>query len=269
MSRVLLVDITNVYVAAHAKLGHLKRSDGYSTGGLYNTVRMVEAMKREAKADRVYLCFEDSGVVERLKINPEYKQDRDRSRPLWHEDHQEQLQRWALASGYILAYVAGGEADDAIATITIEEAGKKGNHVTIMSKDHDFRRLLGYGEVYIRARSSDQPYGFYDFQVEHGFPANRYFDYLCLAGDASDNVRGHFKPTDARAIIEQFPTWEDALASEPCTSIAGELAMNRALMAWKLGPLCVEEPIERDEEQLRAWYQEMEMSSMLKAMETA
>jgi 5'-3' exonuclease len=133
-----------------------------------------------------------------------------------------------------------------------------------MSKDHDFKRLLSYGDVFIRARSSDPVYDENSFFEEYGFHSHRYFDYLCLAGDASDNVQGVVPAKTAKSLVSSFPDgWNDLLAHLNPEFIA-RVTMNRAVMAWKLGPLTSERAIERDEEGLRAWYKGMEFKSMIK-----
>lgn len=192
MGNVLVIDGTMLYHATHAKMSHLKRSDGESTGAAYGFIRSVEHSMRRFEADRVAIAFDEQGGVERKrKALPEYKADRTGESP-WHKtdrlDHADVLARYLWSRGICGISCERGEADDAIGKFwerVREELPS--SYVVVLSRDHDFDQLLDSRTM--RSWLSNAPVRTKgDFEREFGFPPSMYADWLALFGDPTDNV---------------------------------------------------------------------------------
>lgn len=251
-----------VYKAADSKMAHLRTSEGRSSGGLFGFIRSIEAMqdKLRISSERVNVAFEDRGAVARRQaIQPDYKADRDHAVPFWREAHRGACERWALASGYTVMTMPQGEADDCIASRAWEiSAIWPDDNVVIMSRDHDFKKLLSL-RVYILFRPDENPYTIGTFLTEYGFDPQFYLDYCALAGDSSDNVKGLVSGAEARKII-----LEPELLAEWHNTSEG-FKRNLSVLGFHEGDLeKVSHPGGPDLIELADLYREWEFASLLK-----
>jgi hypothetical protein len=274
----LYVDVPNVYMAAKSKLGHLRTSKGYNTGGLYGTVRSINAMSKRFDPEQIFLAFEGvDSAIERRRIYPEYKGDRDRSRVFWDEDHLDMIQRWGFLYGCYIAQETESEADDMIAwAVRRCSMAFPDVYQVIMSKDHDMKRLLATSNIAICPGVSEPCYEESDFQQEHGFSARHYGAYLALAGDATDNLEAACSAKTARMIMDFFMTQmelgsqedRDRFILDTLTDAQRDvLDRNIRVLKWrdrKPEPWRVDEVPDVD---LASWYELVEFKSMLKEMD--
>lgn len=267
MNVLLAVDVSNVYKASDSKLRHLKRSDGYSTGGLYGTLRSIHALiKRFPLGTQVVMAFDGkNGAQRRVDMDPAYKADRDRSTPFWYRDHRQDLMDVALYSGWHVVDMEGYEADDCIAAVVRAWVRDPDNNAVIMSADHDFKQLLVDHNVCIRRKADDVGHTGKDFYEEHGFGPERYWEYLALVGDASDNIQGIYTPNQAKIILASNLTWKDILEKHDEQENA-VLSRNAEMVRFHdVQPVLSQEPM-RTDAKLREWYARFEMNSMIKAL---
>lgn len=262
----LLVDISNIYAANQSKLGHLHRGDGYSTGGLYGSIRSINALlKRLPEETHVTLCFDAAGDHSiRREVKPDYKANRDRSKPMWYRNHKREIMEWARHAGHDCAWMEGGEADDVIFHLTTAWQEFADERVTmIMSKDHDMKQLLGLGKVFIRAKADEKGYDAKKFIAEFGFGPERYREFLAMSGDVSDNIIGPFSQVHAKQIMAHTDDWAGVLALVG-EDVQQELEANFEFFT----PLDMEITFQRgiyDQPPLVAWYQLFAMNSLVKA----
>lgn len=80
------------------------------------------------------------------------------------------------------------EADDLIAE-KVQLHSALGDEVVIMSEDKDMLQMLGW-EGNIRIHNLKKEITIESFEARWGIHPNQYVDWKCLAGDASDNIRG-------------------------------------------------------------------------------
>lgn len=140
-----------------------------------------------------------SGKLARQRLDPKYKAHRESKSP----DYEGQI-AWAKEAaeslGVTSVEVEGSEADDVIATLCRAEQGVHPRapgrgEVVIVSTDKDFKQLVckclaGYVRLY-NAQSTAPQQGRWtedeDLQEVH---PGRWAEYLALAGDASDGIKG-------------------------------------------------------------------------------
>lgn len=241
MARRLIVDVSMVYAANKAKLGHLKRKDGYPTGAVFGFIRMIEAAKKEHVCDEVVLCFDVGGTSRRREIDPSYKSNREGNTVAWMEEGHEQLiVDWAFASGYIAAWAEGYEADDIIANACY--ALKDEDTAVILSRDHDMHAFLSQGKIE-QVWPKTEKWTELRFREVHGVSPSCYEEHLAWKGDSSDTVK-------------------------PATS-AEEYERNMLLVKKGTpdGTHHFNHPQSRDVEELRELYTRLEFNSLLKKLD--
>jgi DNA polymerase-1 len=256
-----------VYAASKAKLGHLKRKDGYHTGGVFGTVRMVERAIEEHGADRVYLCLDAGGTSRRREIDPSYKSGReDSTAAVLEEGHLEDIIEWARTRGVHVAWAQGYEADDVIAELHSEfrrddwERKADATPVFVLTRDHDARALLDDSTQVVWPK--DKPWTKERFLAEHGFEPSRYEDFLALAGDPTDAVPA---VCDKQSALK-FLGGSIGLNQEQWEMYARNSLLVTQGFADPERTLIVREP-RPDRDQLAAFYRRLEFNSLLKKID--
>jgi DNA polymerase-1 len=171
------------------------------------------------------------------------------------------IQRLACLMDCGVVQRRGVEADDLIAAHATCEAAA-GNRVTIASSDKDFAQLV-CGAITLlnpppqKSFSADWVVLDY-FAVEKKFSVapGQIVDYLCLVGDASDNVRGVPRIGAKTAanllrtygsidgIVEHLDELPKGIA-ENILNHSGEIARNRKLIAFDVDAAAVQ-PVRND-----------------------
>lgn len=104
--------------------------------------------------------------------------------------------------------VPGYEADDIIATLTLQSVGNV-DEVRIVSSDKDIKQLIQpWVVVYDPSKDVVTDESF--FVQEFGFTPGQYLDYLSLIGDSADNVPGvsGIWPKTALTLIQTYGSLE-------------------------------------------------------------
>jgi 5'-3' exonuclease len=152
----------------------------------------------------------DSGRSFRHEIAPTYKANRpEREAPLY---HQIGLAKEALAGdGFPVWSVAGFEADDILASATMQALATPDLTVLIISSDKDLLQLVGPRVRFQRAKDGvvlDEAGVAEKFD---GVRPEQVRDYLTLCGDASDNIKGAkgIGPKGAAALLAKFGSLDE------------------------------------------------------------
>lgn len=162
----------------------------------YETFRArLQSLKQRFRPQEMAIAM-DAGPSFRKGIDPEYKAGRaDKPQAL------QQLLRTApdrlREDGWKVCSCQGFEAEDVIATLTADYRAKE-YRVAIASTDKDVRQLLQRDGVTVLRKYSKQPDGtlevaWYtqdDLYDEHGLTPEQWMEFLALAGDSGDNVKG-------------------------------------------------------------------------------
>jgi 5'-3' exonuclease len=140
-----------------------------------------------AKYPRAAICC-DSGKSFRHEISPDYKANRPKAEaPLV---HQIKLAEERLAAdGFPVWKVKGFEADDLIATATVQALTMPEASILIVSSDKDLLQLVGPRVRVMRASTGDV-FDEAAVSAKFGVRPDQIRDYLALVGDSADNVKG-------------------------------------------------------------------------------
>jgi DNA polymerase-1 len=231
----------------------------------------------------------DAGASFRDELYPEYKATREKLADDLQADFDtglERVQQLLRAYDIPILAVEGYEADDVIGTLA-RLGVDAGLDVVIVSGDKDFHQLVqphvwllnpGRGGP---AAVDEQWVGMENASARLGVPPERVVDYLALVGDSSDNVPGvkGIGEKGAVELITQYGALEDILAQvDTITKKRPREALQQQADAARLSKALVtihtDVPLTFDRARfalsapdrgaLRALYQELEFSSLLR-----
>jgi DNA polymerase-1 len=270
------------YGRARAAVPTMRTSSGIPTEAAYIFTTMMRRLIADHKPEYLAAVWEGEGPTFRDEMFKEYKANReempsDLARQLPY------IRRFLEASRMpILAY-NGYEADDTIATIAKQAAGK-GADVYIVSSDKDLTQLVGDGVFMLNPMKDDLIYTPDVVKQLMGVAPEQIVDLLALKGDSVDNIPGApgIGEKGAQALIAEYGSVEKLLdhAAEITRKTYREsLQQNRdqVLLSKKLATLASDAPIELDlqalqtrepdPEALRNLFQELEFQSLLSQMD--
>jgi DNA polymerase-1 len=195
MAKLLLLDGHSLaYRAFFALPTDLATKDGTVTNAVYGFTSMLTKVIADEKPDYIAVAFDaPGGSTYRYELDPEYKAGRKETPDLFRS--QLPLIHEVLDVLEITQLeVSGVEADDVIATLTVQ-AADEGVDVVIVTGDRDSYQLVRDPHVkvlYNKRGVSD--YALYDEAgiAERclGVTPAQYLDYASLRGDTSDNLPG-------------------------------------------------------------------------------
>ena len=116
--------------------------------------------------------------------------------------------------------LAGYEADDVLATVSVQTVSA-GGECTLVTSDKDARQLLGPHVRLLNLRNNAFV-GEAELLADWGIRPDQVVDYLSLVGDAVDNVPGipGIGPKIASSLLQQFGTLEEILSR--CDEVKGK-----------------------------------------------
>ncbi len=207
----LLVDGSSYLYRAFHALPPLNNSRGEPTGAVYGVVNMVRKLLDEVNPQYVAVVFDARGRTFRDDLYAAYKAQR----PAMPDDLSTQIEPLHAiihALGLPLLMMDGVEADDVIATLTVQ-ATAQGIPTLIASSDKDLAQLVD-GHVTLVNTMSNQRLDPAGVLEKFGVPPERIIDYLALVGDASDNVPGVPKvgPVTAVKWLTQYGSLDNLAA---------------------------------------------------------
>lgn len=194
MADLLLLDGHNIVFRAFYGMGPLSRKDGFPVNAIYGWVKTIWHLEDLIQPKKTFAFFDRGKSADRLEICPEYKANRAPTP----EDLRKQLPPvWEIAQAMGIGVVAqeNVEADDLLAAYAVQQA-KSGASVAIASADKDFAQIIGGSIVqwvpataYVR-KGDWQPMDREKVVEKWGIPPEAMVDFLCLVGDAADNIHG-------------------------------------------------------------------------------
>jgi 5'-3' exonuclease len=130
----------------------------------------------------------DDGKSFRAEVDPTYKAQR--PEPIAPLQHQIKLAREILVrDGFPVWAVKGFEADDLIASATVQALAIEDTTVLIASADKDLLALVS-DRVSAKSLTNGGVLGPAEVKEKFKVSPSQIADYLCLVGDASDNIKG-------------------------------------------------------------------------------
>jgi 5'-3' exonuclease len=236
--------------------------EGNPVNALYGFCRFLGDFMEQVRPEHIAVAF-DEGMSQsfRVEIYPEYKANRDPTPPELKRQFG-QCRRFTKALGLMECSHPRYEADDLIGTL-VTEGRAKGLPSTVVTRDKDLAQLIDKNDV------------FWDFSGKGKVTYDRipdYFgvwpeqiaDFLALAGDAVDNIKGvpGVGKKTATALLQHFGSMDkiyDSLGSVHEVNVRGaktlaqklETHRDDALLARRLTGIACDAPIDQPKSGLR------------------
>ena len=230
--------------------------DGNPINALYGFCRFLGDFMEQVQPEHIAVLFDESLTTSfRTEIYPEYKANRDPAP----EDLRRQFgqcRRFTRALGLLECAHPRYEADDLIGTLAIE-GRSAGIPSTIVSRDKDLTQLVTRDDVFWDFAGKgkvtyDQIPGYFGVWPE------QIADFLALAGDSVDNIKGvpGVGRKTAIALLEHFGSMEalyenlDAVHEvnvRGAKTLGAKLETHKddALLARKLTGIACDAPVDR------------------------
>jgi DNA polymerase-1 len=279
---ILLID--GMYLVYSSFYSHqaMRTINGDPTGAVFGFINRVESLIQELRPDRLAVAFDAKEKNFRRDLYPEYKAKR-------LQPPEELIQQLPLIKEYLeyrgiyFLEKPGLEADDIIALLARRYAAA-GSEVLIFSADKDLFQLVAE-RIFVfhpKLKQKLDRAGIKDF---FGIYPEQIVDYLCLAGDASDNIPGipGIGEKTATKLIEKYGSLAALLndLDNLDDKLKDKMEKNGHLLAfwkklldfdqipavesdWQVGPLAV-----RGDERLVELYRRLKFNSLLKKISPA
>ncbi len=230
----LLVDGSSYLYRAFHAMPDLRAVPGDSsspaTGAIRGMINMMQALRREVRADYAACIFDAPGKTFRDDWYPDYKANRS-PMPDDLRSQVEPIHRVVRLLGWTVLSVPGIEADDVIGTLA-RTAARQGIETIVSSGDKDMSQLVDE-HVTIIDTMNGKKRDVAGVTAEFGVPPHLMVDYQTLVGDSVDNVPGVQKvgpKTAAKWLLEYGSL--DALI-ERAAEVKGQAGENlRAALDW-------------------------------------
>ncbi|MCH7536563.1 MAG: hypothetical protein IID57_01790 [Proteobacteria bacterium] len=225
---------------------------------LYGFCRFIGDFMEQVTPEYIAVLFDESLADSfRKDIYPEYKANREPAPPELKRQF-EQCRRYVRALGVMECSSPSYEADDLIGTL-VTHGRNHGRSSTIVTRDKDLSQLIAKDDVFwdfagkgkIRYEQIPDTFGVWPEQIA---------DFLALAGDAVDNIKGvpGVGKKTATVLLQHFGSLEkiyDNLDSVHEVNVRGaktlgaklEAHKEDAILARKLTGIACDVPIENAE----------------------
>ena len=254
-----LID-ASVYVfrAYYSMPDDMVDSDGNPVNALYGYCRFLGDFIEQVNPEYVAVLFDESLTTSfRTEIYPEYKANRD---PAPEELKRQfgQCRRFTRALGVMEYASPRYEADDLIGTL-VEHGRTVNRPSTIVSRDKDLAQLLSKEDVFWDFAGKGK-LGYDKIPEVFGVWPEQIADFLALAGDAVDNIKGvpGVGKKTAEALLTHFGSLEEIYDNldrvhevnvRGAKTLGGKLETHRddALLARQLTGIACDAPIDDPE----------------------
>jgi DNA polymerase-1 len=207
----LLVDgHTYAYRSFHA-IRNLSSPTGQPTNAIFGFIKAVTSLMASLAPSHTAVVWDGGLAAERLALLPAYKAQRP-PMPPGLAAQLEGIVAWLTASGIASLCQEGIEADDAIATLA--SGGAAAAQVVIASSDKDFYQLVSPRIGLLNPNDkAGRVWSAEDVVAKTGVCPAQIVDWLCLVGDAVDNIPGiaGVGPKTAAALLQEFGTCGELL----------------------------------------------------------
>ena len=209
---ITIIDTFGFFFRSFYALPPLTNKNGFPTGLLTGFTHLIERLEKEHTTDYLVFALDSKGPTFRNEIDPNYKANR--SAPP--EELSMQLPiaiEWIKKMGFHSIAMPGFEADDVIASLTIE-AKKKGYTVRVVSHDKDLYQLIDDSRVVlvdaIKRKEIDEK----ECTEKYGIRPDQFTDYQAILGDSADNVPGvkGIGKVGAQKLLNQYDTLKNVYA---------------------------------------------------------
>jgi len=235
---------------------------GNPVNALYGFCRFLGDFIEQVNPEHVAVCFDESLTTSfRTAIYPDYKANRDPA-PVELKRQFQQCRRYTRALGVMEWGSPHYEADDLIGTLVEHGRGMR-RPSTIVSRDKDLAQLLGKQDVFwdfagkgkVSYEQVPDVFGVWPEQIA---------DFLALAGDAVDNIKGvpGVGKKTAAVLLQHFGSLESLYANldkvqainlRGAKTLGDKLALHKeaAMLARQLTGIACDAPIDDAETAMR------------------
>lgn len=186
---------------------------GNPINALYGFCRFIGDFMEQVTPQYFAVMFDQSMTESfRTEIYPEYKANRDPAPPELKRQF-EQCRRFVRAMGVMEHSSPAYEADDLIGTL-VEHGRRQGRPSTIVTRDKDLTQLLGQEDIFWDFAGKGK-LRYAEIQGSFGVHPEQIADFLALAGDAVDNIKGvpGVGKKTATGLLEHFGSLDDIYAN--------------------------------------------------------
>jgi 5'-3' exonuclease len=236
--------------------------DGNPVNALYGFCRFLGDFMEQVNPEHVAVLFDESlSTSFRTEIYPEYKANRDPAPPELKRQFG-QCRRFTRALGVMEWGSPRYEADDLIGTL-VEHGRAMSRPSTIVTRDKDLAQLLGREDVFWDFAGKGKV-GYEQVPDVFGVWPEQIADFLALAGDAVDNIKGvpGVGKKTATVLLERFGNLEaiyNNLDKVHEVNVRGSKTLGEklgthkdaALLARKLTGIACDAPIDDAESAMR------------------
>ena len=184
-----LIDASVYVFRAHYSMPEDMVDDaGNPINALYGFCRFIGDFMEQVTPEYVAVLFDESlSKSFRTEIYPAYKANRDPAPPELKRQFG-QCRRFVRALGIMEHASPRYEADDLIGTL-VEHGRRQGRPSTIVTRDKDLTQLLSKDDVFWDFAGKGK-LGYEQIPDSFGVWPEQIADFLALAGDAVDNIKG-------------------------------------------------------------------------------
>ncbi len=270
-----LIDASVYVFRAHYSLpDDMVDDNGNPVNAFYGYCRFLGDFMEQVKPERVAVLFDESLTTSfRTEIYPEYKANREPAPPELKRQF-EQCRRFTTALGLMSSAHPNYEADDLIGTLVVE-GRKKGRPSTIVTRDKDLAQLLSKDDVFWDFAGKGK-LKYEQIPASFGVWPEQIADFLALAGDSVDNIKGvpGVGKKTAEALLAHFGSLDDIFANlhavhqvkvRGAKTLADKLEAHRedAMLARRLTGIACDAPCERPVTGLRPQAPDLEAINAL------
>ena len=258
-----LIDASVYVFRAHYSMpDDMIDDDGNPINALYGFCRFLGDFMEQVQPDHVAVLFDESLTSSfRTAIYPEYKANREPAPPELKRQFA-QCRRFTRALGLLECAHPEYEADDLIGTL-VTEGRRAGIPSTIVTRDKDLAQLVSKDDVFWDFAGKGKV-SYDDIPEYFGVWPEQIADFLALAGDSVDNIKGvpGVGRKTAIALLEHFGSMEDVYANldavhevnvRGAKTLGKKLETHRddAMLARRLTGIACDAPVDRPESGLR------------------
>jgi len=210
---ITIIDTFGFFFRSFYALPPLTNKNGFPTGLLTGFTHLVERLEKDHATDYLVFALDSKGPTFRNEIDPNYKANR--SAPP--EELTMQLPiaiEWIKKMGFHSIAMPGFEADDVIASLTIESK-KLGYKVKVVSHDKDLYQLIDDNNVVLLDAIKRKEINEDECFDKYGIHPRQFTDYQAILGDSADNVPGvkGIGKVGAQKLLSQYDTLKNVYAN--------------------------------------------------------
>ncbi|MEK7094836.1 MAG: DNA polymerase I [Patescibacteria group bacterium] len=267
----------------------LTTKEGLVVNAVYGFAMVFEKLIANEKPTHLAVCWDMEGGTFRNDLFEKYKAHREKKEDELYAQIPI-IERYLNILGVPLFKKKGFEADDLLGTLA--KKSSKHAEITIVTGDLDSLQLVNDKVsvlFFVKGLSETKLYDINAVKERFGFGPETLVDYKALRGDASDNIPGvkGIGEKTATELLQKYGSLagiyrmlkKGNVEKDFRASVAEKLSSGErdAMLCQKLAKIVLNVPIEfslkdsivkkPNEELLRAFYREMEFSSLLKKRE--